>query len=102
MIQGRIYRSGRLTDETITVDSLEALDKDRKAVYWLDLVKPEQSDIDTVARILDLDSTHAEDAFKGRQRPKLEMSRDYLYINAYTVAFPSKLVTSFLKRLRFL
>ena len=88
MTQGRIYRNGKLTTETITVASLKALHKDRKAVYWLDLVKPVQSDIDEVAASLELDSTHADDAFKGRQRPKLEMSRDYLYINAYTVTFP--------------
>lgn len=88
MIHGRIYRNGKLTNETITLDSLAALTKDKTVVYWLDLVKPEQSDIDSVATSLKLDSTHAEDAFKGRQRPKLEMSRDYLYINAYTVGFP--------------
>jgi len=88
MIQGRIYRDGKLTDEAITIESLASLTIDTKAVYWLDLVKPDEIEFNTVAKSLRLDSTHAEDAFKGRQRPKLEMSRGYIYINAYTVEFP--------------
>jgi len=89
MIQGRIYRNGKLTNEAISIESLATLKKDKSVVYWLDLVKPGESEINAVAKGLRLDSTHAEDAFKGRQRPKLEMSGDYIYINAYTVEFPT-------------
>ena len=89
MIQGRIYRNGKLTNEAITIESLATLTNDKSVVYWLDLVKPGESEINAVAKGLRLDSTHAEDAFKGRQRPKLEMSGDYIYINAYTVEFPT-------------
>lgn len=89
MIQGRIYRNGKLTNEAISIESLATLTKDKSVVYWLDLVKPGESEINAVAKGLRLDSTHAEDAFKGRQRPKLEMSGDYIYINAYTVEFPT-------------
>lgn len=89
MIQGRIYRDGHLTAEKISVEALGALAKDANAVYWLDLVKPERSQIEHIAETLGIDSTHADDAFNGRQRPKLEMSRNYLYINAYTVEFPT-------------
>jgi magnesium transporter len=89
MIQGRIYRNGKLTNEAISIESLATLTKDKSVVYWLDLVKPGESEINAVAKGLRLDSTHAEDAFKGRQRPKLEISRDYIYINAYTVEFPT-------------
>ncbi len=87
MIQGRIYRDGHLTNEGISPDSLDTLHKDRNAVYWIDLVKPAKAQIDHIAAVLDLDSTHADDAFNGRQRPKLEISRHYLYINAYTTAY---------------
>jgi magnesium transporter len=87
MIQGRIYRGGHLTNETIGLDSLAALHRDRKAVYWLDLVQPTREQVDQIAGVLDLDSTHADDAVNGRQRPKLEISRKYLYINAYTTAY---------------
>jgi magnesium transporter len=89
MIQGRIYRNGKLTNEAIGIESLATLTKDKSVVYWLDLVKPGESEINALATGLRLDSTHAEDAFKGRQRPKLEISRDYIYINAYTVEFPT-------------
>jgi magnesium transporter len=89
MIQGRIYRNGKLTNEAISIESLATLTKDKSVVYWLDLVKPGESEINALATGLRLDSTHAEDAFKGRQRPKLEISRDYIYINAYTVEFPT-------------
>jgi magnesium transporter len=89
MLQGRIYRKGRLTNETITLDALATLHGDNDAVYWLDLVKPDRADIDHIASTLGIDSTHADDAFNGRQRPKLEMSKSYLYINAYTVEFPA-------------
>lgn len=87
MFQGRIYRDGHLTNDEISPDSIEELHGDKKAVYWLDLINPDRTQIDHIALALDLDSTHAEDAFSGRQRPKLEMSRHYLYINAYSVSF---------------
>lgn len=88
MIQGRIYRDGKLTSDSISVSSLTDLHKDNRAVFWLDLVQPDESEIALVAQALGLKSTHADDAYKGRQRPKLEMSHDYLYINTYTVDFP--------------
>ena len=87
MIQGRVYRSGQLTNESITLESLASLHKDRKAVYWLDVVKPTREQIDHIASTLSIDSTHAEDAYNGRQRPKLDMSGKYLYINAYTLEY---------------
>ncbi|MEY4312955.1 MAG: hypothetical protein RLZZ319_464 [Actinomycetota bacterium] len=87
MIQGRIYRDGHLTNETIAPESIDALHKDRDVVYWIDLVEPTAEQIAHIASVLDLDSTHAEDAIHGRQRPKLEISRHYLYINAYTTTY---------------
>ena len=87
MIQGRVYRSGQLTNEAISLESLESLHKDRKAVYWLDVVKPTREQIDHIASTLSIDSTHAEDAYNGRQRPKLDMSGKYLSINAYTLEY---------------
>jgi magnesium transporter len=87
MIQGRVYRSGQLTNETLALESLESLHKDRKAVYWLDVVKPTREQIDHIASTLSIDSTHAEDAYNGRQRPKLDMSGHYLYVNAYTLEY---------------
>jgi hypothetical protein len=65
MLQGRIYREGRLTTETITLDALATLHGDNDAVYWLDLVKPDRADIDHIASTLGIDSTHADDAFNN-------------------------------------
>lgn len=87
MIQGRIYRSGKLTNEVMALESLESLHRDNKAVYWLDLVKPSREQVDHIASTLSIASTHADDAFNGRQRPKLDMSGKYLYVNAYTLSY---------------
>ena len=86
MTQGRIYRDGKLTSQDIAVSDIATLDADNHVVYWIDLVSPNQETLDEVGRTIRIDQTHIDDAFRGRQRPKLDMTENYLYINAYTTS----------------
>ncbi|MEN9740279.1 MAG: hypothetical protein RLZ72_545 [Actinomycetota bacterium] len=86
MTQGRIYRGGHLTAQSIEVSDIPTLNKDKDVVYWIDLVNPERDSLDSIGTAIGIDITHIDDAFRGRQRPKLDMAEKYLYINAYTTS----------------
>jgi len=86
MTQGRVYRDGKLIAQSVAVSDIAKLNKDKRAVYWMDLVAPTKEDIDAVGAIIGVDQLHLDDAFRGRQRPKLDMAEKYLYINAYTTS----------------
>lgn len=86
MAQGRVYRDGIIVEDSIAVGEIARLDTDRHAVYWIDLVAPQREEIDLIGSALGINITHLDDAFRGRQRPKLDIARNYLYINAYTTA----------------
>jgi magnesium transporter len=68
----------------VTVPDIGNLNGDTRVVYWIDLVSPSQDDLAAIGSIIGIDSTHIDDAFRGRQRPKLDITEKYLYINAYT------------------
>ncbi len=86
MTQGRIYRDGHLTAQSIEVSDIAALNDDKHVVYWIDLVSPSAEELAELGTVIGIDATHVDDAFRGRQRPKLDMSEKYLYINAYTTS----------------
>jgi magnesium transporter len=86
MNQGRVYRNGVLTTQSVAVADIEVLNSDTDAVYWIDLVSPSAEDLARVGGMIGLNATHIDDAFRGRQRPKLDLSETYLYINAYTTS----------------
>ncbi len=86
MNQGRVYRDGKLTAQTVEVSEVKGLNRDKHAVYWIDLVSPTADELAAIGDMIGLDVTHIDDAFRGRQRPKLDMTESYLYINAYTTS----------------
>ncbi|MEY4397366.1 MAG: hypothetical protein RLZZ40_1122, partial [Actinomycetota bacterium] len=74
MTQGRIYRGGHLTAQSIEVSDIPTLNKDKDVVYWIDLVNPERDSLDSIGTAIGINITHIDDAFRGRQRPKLDMA----------------------------
>jgi magnesium transporter len=55
----------------VDVDRMRAL-KERGEFYWLDLMRPSESELDTLGAVLDLPPLGLEDAKEFRQRPKLD------------------------------
>jgi len=51
------------------------------------LVNPVEADLRFIASELALNELAVEDAFRGRQRPKIEHYDTHLFINAYSTKF---------------
>ena len=83
----RVYRNGVLSVEKVELTNIDALANDKHALYWFDLLDPTRAEIDLLGEAIGFDSFHLDDAYDGRQRPKLDVLADYLFINAYTANF---------------
>ena len=58
--------------------------------FWIDLVAPTEKELNVIGNELGLNKLAIEDAYSGRQRPKLEHYDSHLFINAYTARFKPK------------
>lgn len=83
----RVYQDGKLTTETVDLSNLGELAKQSGKCIWLDLVDPTKAELDSLGKTLGIHALAVEDVFKGGQRPKLEHTGDYLFINAYSADF---------------
>lgn len=83
MQRSRIYEAGRVISTDLKIADVGLLRKSKKQFAWIDLVNPEKSLLEELAASLDLHELALEDAFKGRQRPKLEHYDSHLFINTY-------------------
>ena len=87
MQRSRIYIDGNLVDGTVTLDTISKYSDQPNTVIWLDLVNPTDEELRALGSHLGLHELAVEDAFKGRQRPKLEHYDSHLFINAYAANF---------------
>ena len=87
MQRSRIYIDGNLVDGTVTLDTISKYSDQPNTVIWLDLVNPTDEELRALGSHLGLHELAVEDAFKGRQRPKLEHYDSHLFINAYAASF---------------
>ena len=79
IVDRAIYREGRRTDSSL---SLEELGESRRAgsgVAWIGLYRPSAEEFAAVAREFDLHELAVEDAVHAHQRPKLERYGDTLF-----------------------
>ena len=93
----RVYRANSLTAEKVNFINIKDISDDHHALFWFDLLNPTREEIDQLGDAIGFDSFHLDDAFDGRQRPKLDVLSDYLFINTYTANFDAvtqKLSTS--------
>lgn len=86
-INSRVYRDNSLTTEKVDFTNIHNLSNDKHALFWFDLLNPTRTEIDQLGEAIGFDSFHLDDAFDGRQRPKLDVLTDYLFINTYTANF---------------
>ncbi len=87
MQRSRIYKNGSLAETNFDIERISELKKQRSVFFWVDLVAPSKKELQHVADELGLSEFAVEDAFKGRQRPKLEHYDSHLFINAYSSNF---------------
>ena len=87
MNASRVYRNNQLDSAPLDISQLAELKNNPNVVFWFDLNNPTRAEIDLLGVHVGFDSFHLDDAFSGRQRPKLDVLDDYLYINAYSANF---------------
>lgn len=87
MQRSRIYVDGKLTDGSVTLENIAQYSDQPNTSIWLDLVAPTDDELRALGAHLGLHELAVEDAFKGRQRPKLEHYESHLFINAYAANF---------------
>lgn len=66
------------------------LKDDPNRFFWIDLVAPTEKELTVIGNELGLNKLALEDAYSGRQRPKLEHYESHIFINAYTARFKRK------------
>lgn len=90
MRRSRIYENGQVVKTNFPLKDLVTLKDDSSKFYWIDLVAPTEKELTVIGNELGLNKLALEDAFSGRQRPKLEHYESHLFINAYTARFKRK------------
>ncbi len=87
MMRSRVYRSGVVTSEQLSVDQVAEIVQDSNVTVWLDFTSPQADDLERVQEILGIHELAIEDAVTGYQRPKLDRYTSHLFLAAYTVDF---------------
>jgi magnesium transporter len=82
----RVYRSGNLVASGFpVVDISDYLDKDDGSVVWLDLLDPDDRDLEVLSEEFGLHPLAVEDAEHEHQRTKLDRYDGYLFLTVYAV-----------------
>jgi magnesium transporter len=89
MERSRIYRDGLLVETNFNSNDISELILEPNTAIWYDLVSPSQGELEHLGNELGLHELAVADAYKGRQRPKLDHYDSHLFINAYQARFDS-------------
>ena len=90
MRRSRIYENGQVVKTNFPLKEIVSLKGDPNRFFWIDLVAPTEKELNVIGNELGLNKLALEDAYSGRQRPKLEHYDSHLFINAYTARFKRK------------
>ena len=90
MRRSRIYENGQVVKTNFPLKEIVSLKGDSNRFFWIDLVAPTEKELNVIGNELGLNKLALEDAYSGRQRPKLEHYDSHLFINAYTARFKRK------------
>ena len=83
----RLYEAGEVLAEDFGPHEIaEKLRAHPKAVLWLDLFDPEESDLKAVAAEFQLHPLAVEDAVHDHQRPKVDRYPGHLFVNVYDIS----------------
>ncbi|GAA2478183.1 magnesium transporter CorA family protein [Winogradskya humida] len=82
----RLYEGGRVVAEGFgAVEAAKRLDEHPDAVLWMDLLDPDEADLQAIAPAFALHPLAVEDAVHDHQRPKLDRYSNHLFMNVYAV-----------------
>ncbi|GGU70889.1 magnesium transporter CorA [Lentzea flava] len=82
-----MYRNGELVDRDFPVSDVARHLQDPSAVVWFDLCAPSQDEIGLLRDELGLHELAIEDAFAGRQRPKVDRYPTHLFLSVHAVRY---------------
>ncbi|MFC3896831.1 magnesium transporter CorA family protein [Lentzea rhizosphaerae] len=83
----RLYRNGELVDRDFPVADVANHLQDPSAIVWFDLCAPSQDETGLLRDELGLHELAIEDAFSGRQRPKVDRYPTHLFLSVYAVRY---------------
>jgi magnesium transporter len=82
----RLYEGGAVVAEGFAPEEIAGRMQERpKAVLWLDLYDPDETDLLAVAAEFELHRLAVEDAVHDHQRPKVDRYPGHLFMNVYAV-----------------
>ena len=87
MNTSRLYRNGQLISGKFESDEISELIQEPDVALWIDLQNPTEAELQHIAEEFGLHELAVADAYKGRQRPKLDHYDTHLFINAYQTIF---------------
>jgi len=87
MNTSRLYRNGQLISGKFDSDQISELIQEPEVTLWIDLQNPTEAELQHIGDEFGLHELAVADAFKGRQRPKLDHYDTHLFINAYQTLF---------------
>jgi magnesium transporter len=90
MFTGLLLEENSLVEAQFSIDDIIRLQQNHNQNYWIDLVAPIEADLNAIGEILGLSPLAIEDAYTGRQRPKIEHHNSHLFINAYSTRVDEK------------
>ncbi|MBB2942707.1 magnesium transporter [Actinoplanes lutulentus] len=84
----RLYAHGHVIAEDFPVAETAArLRENTEAVAWIDLLDPDQAELQPLADDFDLHPLAVEDALHEHERPKLDRYDGHLFMNIYAVRY---------------
>lgn len=87
MRRNRVYRDGELVRSDVPFGHLQDELARPGTVVWVDLCEPTPDDLALLAEAFSLSPLAVEDALTERQRPKVDLYRDHIYLALYAVTF---------------
>jgi magnesium transporter len=87
MNTSRLYRNGELISGKFDSEEISELIQEPDVTLWIDLQNPTEAELVHIGDEFGLHELAVADAFKGRQRPKLDHYDSHLFINAYQTLF---------------
>jgi len=80
VISGRRYRTGEDRPEQLDVAGSDSFATAPDSFSWFDIVEPDPDDLDRLRSAFSLHPVTVEDTMHRRQRPKVELFDEYVYV----------------------
>ena len=94
MIRAWLYRPHVDGHEDASTDQLADLIDPKHSLLWVDCVDPEESELDSLTKQLQISHLAAEDLHHGGQRTKLEHYRDHFHVAVHDCTLVEDVLTT--------